>query len=232
MNTPHKSRPRWLMERWLAKRRHTLVKRWEALQHQLLPAEWPARCARMMAIPDAELSNWKPRPGSSSAELALLVQRLPVHQRRWLASLLDAPSAGANTLLEATERLQLDWRVRLDPLHSHREYAAQLVVLARQLDMQPAAESAYLENEQKIYPAIDVLLFESLPLRLRTVMLERYAPGSGKYVSWWQDQLLARAGEPGFELEGLGEHDWPDVPAAWLALGWLCGLRLIASVER
>ncbi|MEH6388608.1 hypothetical protein [Pseudomonas profundi] len=232
MNKPHKSRQRWLMERWLAKRRQTLIKRWEALQNQLMPADWTARCARMMAIPDAEVSSWKPRPGSSSAELGLLVQALPLHQRRWLASLLDAPSAGANTLIEAIERLQLDWRVRLDPLHSHREYAAQLVVLARQLDLQPAAESAYLENEQKIYPAIDVLLFESLPLRLRTVMLERYPPGSGKYVGWWQDQLLARAGEPGSALDGLGENDWPELPAAWLALGWLCGLRLITDDAR
>ncbi|QJD58117.1 hypothetical protein HG264_03910 [Pseudomonas sp. gcc21] len=229
MNQPYKSRQRWLMERWLAKRRKTLVKRWEALQKQLKPADWSARCARMLAIPDTEVSGWKPRAGSSSDELGLLMQVLPLHQRRWLASLLDAPSAGPNTLIEAIERLQLDWRVRLDPLHSHREYAAQLVVLTRQLDLKPAAESAYLENEQKIFPAIDELLFESLPLRLRTIMLERYQPGSGNYVVWWQTQLLARAGEPGFTLNGLGEHDWPELPAAWLALGWLCGLRLIGG---
>lgn len=229
MNKTHKSRQRWLLERWLAKRRKTLVKRWQALQNQLMPADWSLRCARMMTIPDAEVSSWKPQPGSSSAELGLLVRAVPLHQRRWLATLLDAPSAGPNTLMEAIERLQLDWRVRLDPLHSHREYAAQLVVLARQLDVQPAAESAYLENEQKIFAAIDELLFASLPLRLRSVMLERFQPGSGHYVAWWQDRLLARAGEPGFALDGLGEYDWPEVPAAWLALGWLCGLRLIGA---
>lgn len=229
MSKEYKSRQRWLMERWLRKRRAALVKRWEALQNQLLPAEWPARCARMARIPDAETITWMPQPGSSSAELVLLVAALPVHQRRWLASLLDAPSAGANTLVEAVERLQLDWRVRLDPLHSHREYAAQLVTIARQLDLQPAAESAYLENEQRIFPAVDLLLFESLPLRLRSTMLNRYQPGSGNYVVWWHEQLLARAGEPGFALDGLGEDDWPEMPAAWLALGWLCGLRLVAG---
>lgn len=224
--TAYKSRARWLTERWLAARRDQLLEHWEALKGQLLPAQWPQRCERMLQIPQGNLVDWQPRKGSSSAELALLLERTPLLQRRWLAVLLDAPCAGTLTLVEAVERLQLDWRSQLDPLHSHREYAAQLVILARQLDLPAVAESAYLENEQQIRAAIDQLLFASLPMRLRATLAGDYQPGNGSYLRWWHDRLLARAGVQGFSLEGLGPNDWPEMPPSWLALGWISSLRL------
>ena len=183
----------------------------------------------MLSIRDGEAGEWQPRPGSSSAELMLILRPLPVFQRRWLAALLDAPAAGPATLVEAIERLHLDWRSRLDPLHGHREYAVQLAILTRVLGLPVSAEAAYLENEHKLLPQIDQLLFESLPMRLRAVMLNHHQPGGGAYLSWWYARLLARAGEPGFELEGVGEHDWPDIPPAWVAIAWLCGLRRYGS---
>ncbi|KKO00550.1 hypothetical protein LCGC14_0126410 [marine sediment metagenome] len=229
MTQGFKSRPRWLLERWLTSQKHALARRWTMLQTQLLPLDWQGRCLRISEIREGEVGTWQPRAGSSSAELVLLLNTVPFHQRRWLASLLDAATAGPNTLVEAVERLQLDWRSRLDPIRSRHEYAAQLILLARKLGLQPAAESAYIENEQKVYPAIDTLLFESLPMRLRTVMLSQHQPGLGDYLIWWQERLLARAGEAGFAIEQLGEHDWPDIPPAWLALGWLCGLRSVTG---
>lgn len=223
--TEFKSRRRWLAERWMERQRDLLGDRWDHLREQLLPASWPARCTRAQGLPDGQLGNWQPQPGSSSAELALLLRAVPTIQRPLLASLLDAPSTGLLALVEAVERLQLDWRQRLDPLHSHREYAAQLETLARLLGLAPAARSAYLENERKVYPAIDSLLFESLPLRLRTDMANQHVMGSGACLQWWQERLLARAGVPGHDLAGLGDNDWPDIPPAWFALGWICGLR-------
>ena len=42
---------------------------------------------------------------------------------------------------------------------------------------------------------------------------------------------MARAGEGNYDLAGAGVADWPDVPAAWVALGWLSGLRLAGQSE-
>ena len=223
----YKSRRRWQLERWLGRRREQLQGHWETLQEQLLPASWPLRCERVQQLPEGNVSRWQPQPGSSSAELALLLTGLSLVQRQLLASLLDAPAAGALALVEAVERLQLGWRERLDPLHSHREYAAQLETLAQQLGLTAAARSAYLENEAKIFAAIDGLLFESLPLRLRAELANQLAPGKGDYLLWWQQRLLARARVPGYELAGLGADDWPEMPAAWFALGWICSLRRV-----
>jgi hypothetical protein len=221
----YKSRQRWLLERWAAAKKDVLTERLLAVQAQLLPARWPVRCARMLSVRDGEAGAWQPRPGSSSAELMLLLDPLPLFQRRWLAVLLDATTAGPATLIEALERLHLDWRSRLDPLHGHREYATQLAILTRVLGLQGAAEAAYLENEQTLLSRLDELLFESLPMRLRATMLNDHQPGGGAYLSWWYERLLARAGEPGFDLAGIGEQDWPDIPPAWVAIAWLCGLR-------
>lgn len=221
----YKSRRRWQLERWLERRKEQVQAHWLNLQEQLLPATWPARCERVQRLPEGSASRWQPQPGSSSAELTLLLEKLPLVQRQLLASLLDSPSAGAAALVEAVERLQLGWRERLDPLHSHREYAAQLETLAQLLELTPSARSAYLENERKIVPVIDRLLFESLPMRLRADMANQRLTGEGDYLVWWQQRLLARAGVPGHDLGGLGEHDWPDIPAAWFALGWICSLR-------
>lgn len=226
--TGYKSRRRWLFERWMNQRLALLDRRWQMLKQQFLPADWETRSARVNRIPEGDYGLWQPRPGSSSAELALLLASVPLHQRRWLATLLDAPAAGARCLVEAVERLQLDWRTQLDPLHSHREYARQLSVLAGRLGLPAAAEAAYLDNERQIFAAVDELLFASLPMRLRADLIKRYTPGDGHYMAWWNQRLLARAGEPGHELEGLGAHDWPEMPPAWLAVGWLCGLRLLA----
>lgn len=167
----------------LAKGRQQLWQRWETLQHQVQPPDWLTRCKRMNSIPDGEIGHWQPRPGSSSAELALLLTSEPLEQRRYLASLLDAPMAGPNTLTEAVERLQLDWTSKLDPLHSHREYAAQLAILARQLSLPAAAETAYMENEARILPAVDRLLFESLPSELRSSLAGHQPPGGGATCS-------------------------------------------------
>lgn len=227
--TAYKSRTRWLLERWLKQHSARLASRWHEVKSQLLPADWDARCQRISRIPDGNVGNWQPRAGSSSAELALLLAPMPLSQRRWLAVMLDSPTAGAFALVAAVERLQLDWRAQLDPLHSHREYARQLTILAAQLDLTPAAESAYLENEKQIFTAVDELLFASLPMRLRAELINRYPPGDGHYITWWQHRLLARAGEPGHELDGLGPDDWPEIPAGWLAVGWLCGLRRLAG---
>lgn len=215
-----------LAERWLQARRDQLRLHWQELKVQLLPAQWPECCARMLRIPEGNLGHWQPRSGSSSAELALLLERVPLLQRRWLAALLNAPYAGALTLVEAVERLQLDWRSQLDPLHSHREYAAQLVILARRLDLPDIAASAYLESEQQIRQAIDQRLFAALPLRLRAAMSHERPPGTGYYLNWWHDRLLAKAGAAGYSLDGLGADDWPDMPPAWLALGWISRLRV------
>ncbi|WP_022964188.1 hypothetical protein [Halopseudomonas pelagia] len=223
--TAYKSRVRWLTERWLAVRRDRLLLHWQALKTQLMPAPWPQRCERMLQIPEGNLGDWQPRSGSSSAELALLLERTALPQRRWLAALLDAPCAGVLTLVEAVERLQLDWRCQLDPLHSHREYAAQLVILARQLDLPAIAATAYLENEQQIRKAIDELLFTSLPMRLRAELAGEQI-GNGFYLSWWHDRLLARAGVINYTLEGLGADDWPEMPPSWLALAWIASLRV------
>jgi len=223
--TGYKSRRRVQLERWLGKGRERLEGHWAKLQEQLLPASWPVRCERASAIAEGNPGRWQPQPGSSSAELALSLRRLEMSQRRLLASLLDAPCAGVESLVEGVERLQLDWRQRLDPLHSHRDYAAQLETLAGLLDAAPAARSAYLDNEQRIIPAIDRLLFESLPMRMHAEMANRFNVGQGEYLHWWWGQLLARAGTPGYALEGLGENDWPDMPPAWFALGWICTLR-------
>ena len=227
--TVYKSRRRWLFERWLKQRSADLASRWQAVKVQLLPADWQARCVRLQNVPEGNVGKWQPRAGSSSAELSLLIASVPFPQRQWLASLLDSPAAGAFALVESVERLQLDWLSHLDPVHSHREYARQLAVLAVQLDLSVAAEAAYLENEQRIFAAVDDLLFASLPLRLRAGLLNRYAPGAGHYIAWWQQHLMARAGVQGYELEGLGLDDWPEMPAGWLALGWLCGLRMFAA---
>lgn len=223
--TGYRSRRRRQLERWVRQGRERLEGHWAKLQEQLLPADWPVRCERALAIVDGNPGRWQPRPGSSSAELALSLQRIDLPRRQLLASLLDAPCAGAQSLVEGVERLQLDWRHRLDPLHSHRDYAAQLETLAGLLDTAPAARSAYLENEQRIIPALDRLLFESLPMRMHAQMADRFKVGQGAYLRWWWEQLLARAGAVGYTVEGLGEDDWPDMPPAWLALGWICSLR-------
>lgn len=225
MKNRFKSRPRWLIERWVKARTEALAEHWSALRKQLVPADWPTRCARMRTVADAEFSDWKPAPGSSSAELLMVLRALPLHERRWLAVLIDAPAAGAATLVEAVERLQLDWRARLDPLHTHRQYAEQLSTLAQALGLPSAAPSAYLDNERKIVPRIDELLFESLPMRLRTVMANDMEPGRGGYLLWWYERLLAYDSEQRMTPGGAGRDDWPDIPAAWLGLGWIAHLR-------
>ncbi|SDS40199.1 hypothetical protein SAMN05216198_1867 [Halopseudomonas litoralis] len=227
--TKYKSRRRWQAECWLSRQTDTLAEHLSALREQLLPATWPVRCARAGGLPDGRLGNWQPQPGSSSAELALLLQPVPLEQRQLLGSLLDAPAAGALALVEAVEQLELEWRQRLDPLHSHRQYAAQLETLARLLKLTPAARSAYLDNERKIFPAIDILLFESLPIRLRTDMANRHVMGDGACLQWWLERLLARAGVSGYDLGSLGDDDWPEIPPAWLALGWIVSLRFAAG---
>lgn len=234
----YKSRRRWLAERWLARQQERLARqqgKWsERLQDvraQLLPTGWPARLARVAEIADGETVQWRPREGSSSAELLVWIRRLRPYQRRWLASMLDAPSAGSVTLIEAVERLHIDWRSQLNPLKTHREYADQLAALAHQLGTPAAAKAAYLENEQRIYSAIDERLFGSLPLRLRADLAAQHPTGRGFYVDWWYERLMARAGQRSYDLAGAADEDWPDIPAAWLALGWLCGLRLKAQQD-
>lgn len=224
----YKSRRRWLAERWLERQQDRWGERLVRVRDQVLPMGWPARMSRVAGISDGETVTRRPRDGSSSAELLVWLERLESGQRRWLASLLDAPSAGPFTLLEALERLQLDWRSQLNPLTPHREYATQLRVLASVLAVPAAAESAYLDNEQRVYRAVDERLFGSLPLRLRAALANRYPVGQGHYLRWWYERLMARAGEPGYDLAGAGPEDWPDIPAAWVALGWLCGLRVSA----
>jgi hypothetical protein len=221
-----------LAERWVAERRDRLLDHWGALRTQLLPAQWPARCERMLRIGDGEIGDWLPRPGSSSSELLLLLSPLPLFQRRWLAALLDAPTAGPATLVEALERLQLDWRSRLNPLRTHREYALQLATLVEALGLPAAAEAAYLENEDKLFAYLDERLFESLPMRLRTLLINELRPGSGAYLGWWYERILARAGQPGFSLERIGQDDWPDIPPAWVALAWISGLRRLGAPAR
>ena len=201
------------------------------MRDQLLPASWTARMARVAEVAEGETVQWQPGEGSSSAELLVWVRRLQPYQRRWLATLLDASSAGAVTLVEAVERLQLDWRSQLNPLKTHREYAEQLATLAHLLGVPAAATSAYLENERRIFSAIDELLFGSLPLRLRAELASQHPTGQGFYVNWWYERLMARAGEGNYDLAGVGVADWPDVPAAWVALGWLSGLRLAGQSE-
>lgn len=223
MNRKHKSRARWLAERWVRERASDLGARWDTLQQQLLPAGWPTRCERMHTLPDGDLSAWQPAEGSSSAELLILLRKLPLGERRWLGALLDASTVGAATLVEAVERLQLDWWARLDPLHAHRQYAEQLAALAEQLGLERAATAAYLENEPKLAREVDRLLFESLPMRLRMDMSNEAQPGTGFYLRWWYQQLTDRsdASKP----TALGQNDWPEMPASWLALGWICALR-------
>lgn len=221
----YKTRARWLTERWLSAQRERALHHWQSLKVQLLPDPWPQRCERLLRIPEGNLGDWQPRPGSSSAELALLLQPASLEQRRWLATLLDAPCAGALALVEAVERLQLDWRCQLDPLHSHREYASQLVILARQLGLPVIAASAYLENELQVSKAVEQLLFTSLPMRLRAELASE-PTGHGFYLKWWQERLLARAGVAAYSLAGLGADDWPELPPSWLALGWLASLRV------
>lgn len=94
-----------------------------------------------------------------------------------------------------------------------------------QLSLPSSAAAAYLDNERKIAPRIDQLLFESLPMRLRTRMVNEAEPGKGAYLIWWHDRLLARCGEADMTLDGAGEHDWPDIPPAWLAFAWIAALR-------
>ena len=223
MNRKHKSRARWLAERWVRERASDIDTRWQRLQQQLLPASWPTRCERMHRLPDGDLSAWQPADGSSSAELLILLRKLPLAERRWLGALLDAATVGAATLVEAVERLQLDWWARLDPLHAHREYAEQLAALAEQLGLERAATAAYLENEPKLASEIDRRLFESLPMRLRMELSNQAQPGTGFYIRWWHEQLFERGGASGLTV--WNENDWPDMPASWLALGWICALR-------
>ena len=229
--TGYKSRTQWLFERWLKKHTTRLDGRWQALKQQLLPADWDTRSARVSRVPEGNYGQWQPRPGSSSAELALLLTEVPLYQRQWLATLLDSPAAGPRSLVEALERLQMDWRSQIDPLHSHREYARQLTILAGRLGLPAVAEAAYLENERQIFAAVDELLFASLSMRLRAELASRYEPGHGHYMAWWHQRLLARAGVADHELAGLGPHDWPEMPPAWLAIGWLCGLRLLTASD-
>jgi len=224
--TGYKSRRRWLAERWLAERKVVLDKKWDKFQQQFVAPEWPERMAMAAQIPDGEVSGWQPVAGSSSAELRIWIDQLPLFQRRWLAALLGTPRAGSNTLIEAVERLQLDWRSQINPMKSHRDYAVQLAVLASQMGCEVAAPTAYLDNERRIFIALDELLFASLPMRLRSKLASQHRTGQGFYIVWWYERLMARAGEPDFEMTDLSDADWPDMPPAWLALGWLCGLRL------
>ncbi|TVP90030.1 MAG: hypothetical protein EA348_06880 [Pseudomonadaceae bacterium] len=222
----YKSRRRWLLERWLRQQADQLGNQAQILWEQLRPASWQARCARLPNVATHEISHWQPDPGSSNAELLILLQPLPELQRRWLAVLVDAPSAAPNTLLEAIARLQLDWAQRITPWQTHYDYAEQLHHLSGLLDIPVAATSAYLDNEKGILASIDQHLFESLPLRLRGPMANQLRPGQGGYLGWWQERMFARAGVAGYDLADLGPDDWPEIPAAWYALGWLSGLRL------
>src|SRR5690554_7814835 len=86
------------LQRWLEQGKGQLKQGLERLQEQLSPVPWPERSQRLGAIPDGHASRWQPRPGSSSAELALLLADLPLVERQLLASLLDAPSAGVRAL--------------------------------------------------------------------------------------------------------------------------------------
>lgn len=221
----YKSRRRWLTERWLRARRDQLLALAADLKQRLWPADWAMRCERMARLPDAESTSWQPAAGSSSAELLYWLQPLQSEQRRWLASLLDAPAAGSRTLLEALERQQFDWQARLDPLHSHRDYADQLRRLARMLGLPAVAASAYLENELQLRRAIDLLALESMPLRLRADWARQHVAGEGACIRWWQQQLLARAGLSPETVCVLQADDWPQLPPAWLAVGWLLSLR-------
>ena len=40
---------------------------------------------------------------------------------------------------------------------------------------------------------------------------------------------LLQAFDQSANASGAGPQDWPDIPAAWMALGWLCGLRVSES---
>lgn len=222
----YKSRRRWLLERWLRQQADQVGVHAQNLWEQLRPANWQARCTRLPEVATHEITQWRPEPGSSNAELLILLQPLPELQRRWLAVLVDAPSAAPNTLLEAIARLQLDWAQRVTPWQTHYDYAEQLRHLCSMLDVPAVATSAYLDNEKRVFAAIDQRLFESLPLRLRGPLANQLQPGQGGYLGWWQERMYARAGMPGYDLAGLGPDDWPDIPAAWYALGWLSGLRL------
>lgn len=221
-----KSRRRWLLERWMRQQADQLGAQANQLWDQLRPASWQARCERLPRVASHEISQWQPQPGSSNAELLMLLQPLPQLQRQWLAVLVDAPSAAPNTLLEAIARLQLDWTQRITPWQTHYDYAEQLHHLCALLDIPLAATSAYLDNEKRLLAAIDQRLFASLPLRLRGPLANEIKPGQGGYLGWWQQRMYARAGVPGYDLAGLGADDWPEIPAAWFALGWLSGLRL------
>lgn len=213
------------LKHWLSRQKGKLDERWVLLQGQLLTNNWSERCTHLQSVPEGDLLDWQPQPGSSTAELVLLLQSLPLLERQLLACLLGAPAAGALTLSEAIERLELGWRQRLDPLHHHRQYAAQLESLARLLGIAPAARSAYLENEQKILPAIDQLLFAGLSPQLRSALASQHQPGSGASLDWWHTQLLARAGVMGSTADSLSSAKWPDLPPGWFALGWICRLR-------
>lgn len=228
--TRFKSRRRWLLARWMKGRVEQLQALAADLRRRFLPADWARRCEVMATLGEQELTDWKPRPGSSSAELLHWLQPLQPAQRMLLASLLDAPSAGPRTLLEAIKRLQLDWQARLDPLHSHRDYAEQLERLASLLGLAPAARSAYLENEQQLRGALDLLALESMPLRLRSQWATRHQAGVGQCLLWWQGQLLAKAGLAPETTCLLGVNDWPQMPSGWFALGWISCLRHTAGV--
>src|SRR5690606_9622233 len=84
----------------------------------------------------------------------------------------------------------------------------------------------------RLFRELDSLLLESLPLRLRGELANLFVAGEGGLLRWWHSQLLARAGVPGYGVEGLGEEDWPDMPPAWFALGWAAGLRQTGDRDR
>lgn len=215
-------RKRRQLERWFNRQKGKLDEHWADLRDQLTPDSWDELCQRMSGLPEGNMPGWKPQAGSSSAELALLLQSLPLRERQLLAGLLRAPAAGPLTLVEAIERLELEWKQKLDPLSSHRQYAAQLESLVTLLGLVPSARAAYLENEKKVLSGVDQRLFEGLPLSTRSHMANQYEPGSGAYLSWWYDRLQTRASTV---LDEYDDGDWPDIPPAWFALAWICNVR-------
>lgn len=218
-------RKRRQLERWFYQTKDQLDAHWKGLRDPLPVDTWDGLCQRMVDIPEGNLSDWKPRAGSSSAELAFLLRSRPLAERQLLAGLLGASAAGPLTLVEAVEQLELEWKQKLNPLNNHRQYAAQLESLVALLGLTPAARSAYLENEKKVLAGVDQRLFEGLPVPQRSHMANQYQAGSGAYLVWWYDRVQARVGAVEAPESECGSGQWPDIPPAWFALAWICYVR-------